>query len=83
MAQVPKGKIKRNSVFNQKLKRNLNNIIHDIANLGTFGELPIDNYLSAIKISPKDRKTKDLAIIKNFLENSELAQKFKSDNFNK
>ena len=83
MSEIPKEKIKRNSILNQKIKKNLNNIIKEIENFGKLGDLQIQDYIEAMKIPPIDRKIKELAIIKNFLENSALAQKFQGDNFNK
>ena len=82
MSEIPKEKIKRNSLLNQKIKKNLNNIIKEIENIGKLGDLQVEDYIKAMKIPPIDRKIKDLAYIKKFLEKSALAQKFKGDNFN-
>ena len=83
MSEIPKERIKRNSLLNQKIKKNLNNIIKQIENYEKLDNLQIEDYIKAMKIPPIDRKTKELAYIKHFLENSALAQKFKGDNFNK
>ena len=39
MSEIPKEKIKRNSLLNQKIKKNLNNIIKEIQNIGKLGNL--------------------------------------------
>ena len=76
-------KLNRNSQYNQKLKKNLNNIIKEIENLGKLTELPPHLYIKAIKLPPSERSMIDLQYIKYFLDHSKLADKFKMDNFKK
>ena len=75
-------RFRKNSI-NQRLKKNLNNIIKEIYNLGKLTELPPQLYIKALKIEPKDRTMRDLQYIKYFLDHSKLADKFKLDNFKK
>lgn len=75
-------RLRKNSL-NQKLRKNLNNIIKEIYNLGKLTELPSELYIKALKVEPKDRSMRDLQYIKYFLDHSKLADKFKLDNFKK
>ena len=59
-------RLRKNSL-NQKLRKNLNNIIKEIYNLGKLTELPPELYIKALKIEPKDRSMRDLQYIKYFL----------------
>ena len=76
-------RLNKNSQYNQKLKKNLNNIIKEIENLGKLTELPPHLYIKAIKLPPSERSMIDLQYIKYFLDHSKLAEKFKMDNFKK
>ena len=86
MIMIKQKKIfKRKSlVINKKyIKNNIENIVHDINELGNNIETHIDRLIQALKTIPEERTVDDLACIKFFLEESQLANKFKTDNLSK
>ena len=83
---IKKKKIfKRKSLITNKkyLKNNIDNIIQDIENLGKNIETYPERIIQALQTFPEERTIEDLACLKHFLEHSQLANKFKSDNLTK
>ena len=65
------------------LKNNIDNIVQDINELGNNIETHTERIIQALKTLPEERTIDDLACLKYFLEESQLANKFKTDNLSK
>ena len=66
-------------------RRSVTDLVNELAELETYRKKFVvseEAVIEALKIDPEDRKLEQIGIITKFLEGSELANKFKSENVN-
>ena len=66
-------------------RKSITDLVNDLAEMEAYRKKFIvseEAVIEALKIEPEERKINEIGIITKFLENSELANKFKSENVN-
>ena len=66
-------------------RRSVTDLVNELAELETYRKKFVvseEAVIEALKIEPEDRKLEQIGVITKFLEGSELANKFKSENVN-